>query len=120
MKQKIYLLAIITSVFTLWLYSPKFIAYAQDKTEQRELAKQILDLELELSDIQSEWHIFDDTKLEKQEQLNILSWEIAEIEQTQNELHDRAEQIRKELWIGSTTEQKNEWNISKWEWSHEI
>ena len=26
----------------------------------------------------------------------------------------------KELWIGSTTEQKNEWNISKWEWSHEI
>ena len=117
MKQKIYLLAIITSVFTLWLYIPKFIAYAQDKTEQRELAKQILDLELELSDIQSEWHIFDDTKLEKQEQLNTLSWEIAEIEQTQNELHDRAEQIRKELLILNWDASMNDQIVNCYQWT---
>ena len=117
MKQKIYLLAIITSVFTLWLYIPKFAAYAQDRAEQKELAKQILDLNLELSDIQSEWQVFNDTKLEKQTQLKTLSWEIAEIEQTQNELHDRAEQIRKELSILNWTASVNDQIVNCYQWT---
>lgn len=98
-KNFIYLLAVFVMAFTLSLYIPKFVAYAQDKTEQRKVNQQILDLELELSDIQNEWSIFDDTKIEKQEQINILSWEILDIERQQDELHARADEIRKEIDI---------------------
>lgn len=115
--RNIYLLAIITSVFTLGLYVPKFVAYAQDRAEQKELAKQILDLNLELSDIQSEWQVFNDTKLEKQTQLKTLSWEIADIEQTQNELHDRAEQIRKELSILNWDASMNDQIVNCYQWT---
>jgi hypothetical protein len=69
MKQKIYLLAIIITTLCLGLYLPKMVAYAQDRAEQREIAKQIMDLELELQDIQSEWNIMDDSKQELLEQV---------------------------------------------------
>lgn len=98
-KNFIYLLAVFVTAFTLSLYIPKFVAYAQDKTEQRKINQQILDLELELSDIQNEWSIFDDAKIEKKEQINILSWEILDIEKQQDELHARADEIRKEIDI---------------------
>jgi uncharacterized membrane protein len=69
MKQKIYLLAIIITTLCLGLYIPRLYTYAQDKAEQREIAKQIMDLELELQDIQSEWNIMDDSKQELLEQV---------------------------------------------------
>jgi hypothetical protein len=71
--KKIYLLAIAVSVFTLGLYVPRLYAQAQDRAEQRKINQQILDLQLELEDVKSEWNIFNDTKLEKQEQLKVLS-----------------------------------------------
>ena len=99
MKQKIYLLAIIITTLCLGLYLPKMVAYAQDRAEQREIAKQIMDLELELQDIQSEWNIMDDSKQELLEQVKDIEW-------TQNELHNRANAIRSELnvlkWNHST------------------
>ena len=109
MKQKIYLLAVITSVFTLGLYVPRLYAQAQDRAEQRKINQQILDLQLELEDVKSEWNIFNDTKLEKQEQLKVLSWEIVEIEQEQDFLHKRADEIRMEIdklkWVSSLNDE---------------
>jgi len=107
--KKIYLLAIAVSVFTLGLYVPRLYAQAQDRAEQRKINQQILDLQLELEDVKSEWNIFNDTKLEKQEQLKLLSWEIVEIEQEQDFLHKRADEIRMEIdklkWISSLNDE---------------
>lgn len=107
--KKIYLLAIAVSVFTLGLYVPRLYAQAQDRAEQRKINQQILDLQLELEDVKSEWNIFNDTKLEKQEQLKVLSWEIVEIEQEQDFLHKRADQIRMEIdklkWVSSLNDE---------------
>lgn len=107
--KKIYLLAIAVSVFTLGLYVPRLYAQAQDRAEQRKINQQILDLQLELEDVKSEWNIFNDTKLEKQEQLKVLSWEIVEIEQEQDFLHKRADEIRMEIdklkWVSSLNDE---------------
>lgn len=107
--KKIYLLAIAVSVFTLGLYVPRLYAQAQDRAEQRKINQQILDLQLELEDVKSEWNIFNDTKLEKQEQLKVLSWEIVEIEQEQGFLHKRADEIRMEIdklkWVSSLNDE---------------
>ena len=74
MKTKlIYLIAVFVAAFTVALYIPKVVAYAQDKAEQRKINQQILDLELELEDVKSERKIFDDTRLEKEEQMKQLS-----------------------------------------------
>ena len=73
MKQKIYLLAIIITTLCLGLYLPKMVAYAQDKAEQREINQQILDLELELEDIQSQRWILNDDKDEKTNEIQQLS-----------------------------------------------
>ena len=116
--KKIYLLAIAVSVFTLGLYVPRLYAQAQDRAEQRKINQQILDLQLELEDVKSEWNIFNDTKLEKQEQLKVLSWEIVEIEQEQDFLHKRADEIRMEIdklkWVSSLNDEIV--NCYQWTW----
>ena len=64
MKQKIYLLAIIITTLCLGLYLPRLYTYAQDKAEQRKTNQQILDLELELEDVKSEWKTLDSDKID--------------------------------------------------------
>ena len=100
MKTKlIYLIAIFVAVFTVALYIPKVVAYAQDKAEQRKINQQILDLELELEDVKSEWKTLDSDKIDYIWQIETLSWYVAEIQSEQDNLHNRAEQIRKEIDI---------------------
>ena len=50
-KSLIYLIAVFVTAFTVALYIPKVVAYAQDKAEQRNINQQILDLELELDEV---------------------------------------------------------------------
>lgn len=106
MKQKIYLLAIIITTLCLGLYIPRLYTYAQDKAEQREKAQRIMDLELELSDVQAEWQIMDDSKSELYQQIDEIKSNVADIENTQSDLHNRANAIRAELnelnWNHST------------------
>lgn len=97
--RNIYLLAIATTVFTLGLYVPRFYAQAQDRVEQRKINKQVLDLQLELSDLQAEWDILDSDKLDYIWQIELFSGYVQEIQQTQDELHARADELRKEIDI---------------------
>ena len=114
----IYLIAVFVTAFTVALYIPKVVAYAQDKAEQRKINQQILDLELELEDVKSERKIFDDTRLEKEELIKQLSWEIAEIKQEQDMLHRRADEIRKDIdelkWVYSLNDEIV--NCYQWTW----
>lgn len=114
----IYLIAVFVAAFTVALYIPKVVAYAQDKAEQRKINQQILDLELELEDVKSERKIFDDTRLEKEELMKQLSWEIAEIKQEQDMLHRRADEIRKDIdklkWVYSLNDEIV--NCYQWTW----
>ena len=114
----IYLIAVFVTAFTLALYIPKVVAYAQDKAEQRKINQQILDLELELEDVKWERKIFDDTRLEKEELIKQLSWEVAEIKQEQDMLHRRADEIRKAIdelkWVYSLNDEIV--NCYQWTW----
>lgn len=95
--KKIYLLAIIITTLCLGLYIPRLYTYAQDKSEQREKAQRIMDLELELSDVQAEWLIMDDSKSELYQQIDKIKSNVVDIENTQSALHNRANAIRAEL-----------------------
>lgn len=114
----IYLIAVFVAAFTVALYIPKVVAYAQGKAEQRKINQQILDLELELEDVKWERKIFDDTRLEKEKQMEQLSWEIAEIKQEQDMLHRRADEIRKDIdklkWVYSLNDEIV--NCYQWTW----
>lgn len=114
----IYLIAVFVAAFTVALYIPKVVAYAQDKAEQRKINQQILDLELELEDVKWERKIFDDTRLGKEKQMEQLSWEIAEIKQEQDMLHRRADEIRKDIdklkWVYSLNDEIV--NCYQWTW----
>lgn len=118
MRRLIYLSALFISVFVLSLYIPRLRAYAEDKAEQRKINQQILDLELELEDAKSEWETLDSDKLDYMWQIETLSWYVADIQQTQDELHTRAEQIRKEIdilkWDASLNDELI--NCYQWEW----
>ena len=84
-----------------WAYLKSEIS---SSLEQRKINKQILDLELELSDLKSEWEILDSDKLDFIWQIELLSGYVQDIEQTQKELHTRANEIRKEI------------DVLKWSW----
>ena len=120
MKQKIYLLAIIITTLCLGLYLPKMVAYAQDKAEQREINQQILDLELELEDIQSQRWILNDDKDEKTNEIQQLSWQVAEIENTQNEIHNKADEIRKQISLLKWDKDLNEEVVNCYQWTWEL
>lgn len=120
MKKTIYLLAVIVSVFTLGLYIPRFTAYAQDKAEQRKINQQILDLELELEDIQSQRWILNDDKDEKTNKIQQLSWQVAEIENTQNEIHNKADEIRKQISLLKWDKDLNEEVVNCYQWTWEL
>ncbi len=116
----IYLLAIVVTVFTFGLYIPKFQAYAQERKEQRELNKQILDLQLELWDLKAEWEILDSDRLDYLGQIELMSGYVADIEATQNELHTRAEQIRKELDILKWDASLNDQLVNCYQWTGDL
>ena len=116
----IYLIAFIVAVFTLSLYIPKFTAYAQEKTEQRKINKQILDLQLELNYLKAEWDILDSDRLDYLWQIELMSWYVADIEQTQNELHTRADEIRKEIDILKWNAILNDQLINCYQWTWEL
>lgn len=120
MKRIIYLVAVIVSVFTLSLYIPKFTAYAQEKSEQRKINKQILDLQLELNDLQAQWDILDSDKLDYLWQIELMSWYVADISWTQAELHERAEEIRKEIDILKWDASLNDQLINCYQWTWEL
>lgn len=120
MKRVIYLLAVIVSVFTLSLYIPKFTAYAQERSEQRKINKQIMDLQLELNDLQAEWDILDSDKLDYLWQIELMSWYVADIQQTQDELHNRAEEIRKEMDILKWDASLNDQLINCYQWTWDL
>lgn len=107
----IYLIAIFVVAFTVALYIPKVVAYAQDKAEQRKINQQILDLELELQDVKSERQIMEDTKQEYYLHINWLNEE-------QNMLHKRADEIRKAIdelkWVNSLNDEIV--NCYQWTW----
>lgn len=108
MTKKIYLIAIIITSVCMWLYIPRLFTYAQDKAEQRELAQKIMDLELELSDLQAEWETLDSDKQDFIGQIELFQWYIKDIQGTQDELHNRAVEIRNEL-------NKLSWHNSAWD-----
>lgn len=107
----IYLIAVFIAAFTVALYIPKVVAYAQDKAEQRKINQQILDLELELQDVKSERQIMEDTKQEYYLHINWLNEE-------QKILHRRADEIRKAIdelkWVNSLNDEIV--NCYQWTW----
>lgn len=97
MKKIIYLVAVVIVSVVFALYTPKMIASANDKLEQRAINKQIMDLQLQLEDVQSQWEVFDDQKQELEEQIKeIESW-IKSITEEQYTLHRQAELIRNSI-----------------------
>lgn len=110
-KNLIYLIAIFVAAFTVALYIPKVVAYAQDKAEQRKINQQILDLELELEDVKWERQIMEDTKQEYYLHINWLNEE-------QKMLHKRADEIRKAIdelkWVNSLNDEIV--NCYQWTW----
>lgn len=116
----IYLLAVIVSVFTLSIYVPRWNAYAQDKAEQRKINQQILDLQLELNDLQAERDILDSDKLDYLWQIELMSWYVADIRQTQDELHNRADEIRKEIDILKWDASMNDELINCYQWTGDL
>lgn len=120
MKQKIYLLAIIITTLCLGLYLPRLYTYAQDKAEQRKTNQQILDLELELEDVKSEWKTLDSDKIDYIWQIETLSWYVAEIQSEQDNLHNRAEQIRKEIDILKWNASLNDELINCYQWTWDL
>lgn len=120
MNKIIYLVAMFVAIFTFSLYIPKFQAYAQEKKEQRELNKQILDLELELSDTQSQRLALDDGKQELLKLIDQYVIDVANIEQAQENLHTRAEEIRKELDILKWDASLNDKLVNCYQWTGDL
>lgn len=116
----IYLIAIFVAAFTVALYIPKVVAYTQDKAEQRKINQQILDLELELEDVKSEWKTLDSDKIDYIWQIETLSWYVAEIQSEQDNLHNRAEQIRKEIDILKWNASLNDELINCYQWTWDL
>ena len=95
--KRIYLLLVVVVSVCVWLYLPKMIASANDALEQREINKQIMDIEFQLEDLSAQWQVFDDQIKDKETLIASLSWDIAEIRDQQDELHTAAETLRSQI-----------------------
>lgn len=92
-------IAVLITVFVAWLYIPKAVNYVHAYQEEKAVQRQITDINNQIYNLQNERAIQDAIKMDKENQIAILSWDIADIVTKQNELNKEADSLRSQLAI---------------------